>query len=126
MLLAGRPDDRYDFLDLHIEGWVAAAKRVHEKCFSRHKARRLSAELESALEAVDYHQPGPNVTTTARQLGQPRRLAGVPLHNPRFYKDSSQPKAVSTRYFDREFHPYDWYVQANTEVRHRTEPNVPH
>jgi Eukaryotic-type carbonic anhydrase len=45
-----------------------------------------------------------------------RDLREYRIHNPRYPKEPSQPKFVSQTYYNREWHPYDWYVQANTEV----------
>jgi hypothetical protein len=118
LLQEGTANDQFDFLDLHIQGWVAEAARVNQKCFSGPKARRLSAELESALEAVDYFAGAAadanNVTTTA--AARRRSLPSFPQHDPRYYKDTSTPKSVFTKYYDRTWHPYDWYLKANTEV----------
>lgn len=48
-----------------------------------------------------------------------------PLHNPRFKHDTSQPQIMSKPYYDREWHPYIWYVQANTEYYYRYEGSMP-
>jgi hypothetical protein len=39
------------------------------------------------------------------------------LHNPRFRGDTSNLRIMAKPYFDREWHPYDLYVKAKTEVR---------
>jgi hypothetical protein len=110
MLELGTPDDKYDFLDLHIQGWVNATKKTHDKCFPPSTARRLSAELESALEAFDA--AAGNVTAPSRKLEE------FPLHDPRFQRDDTEPRWESyPPYFDRTAHAYDWYLKANTEVR---------
>jgi hypothetical protein len=111
LLQEGGPNDRYDFLDLHIQGWVEAAKKVIDKCNSRRRLTELDdteAELDAALEAVGYFAL--NVTTEER-----RSL--FPLHDPKFHRDPTQPRAVQKPWYDRTWHPYDWYIKANTEVR---------
>jgi hypothetical protein len=114
LLQEGGPNDRYDFLDLHIQGWVEAAKKVIDKCNSRRRLTELddtAAELDAALEAVGYFAL--NVTTTTTE----ERRSLFPLHDPKFHRDPTQPRAVQKPWYDRTWHPYDWYIKANTEVR---------
>jgi hypothetical protein len=123
MLQEGSPNDKYDFLELHIQGWIDEANKVYQKCFPGKKARRLSDELQSALAAFDndYNATVANgnlTAATSRSLrASSRKLQGFPLHDPRFFSDNTQPKVISTPYYDGTFHPYQFYIKANTEVR---------
>jgi hypothetical protein len=125
LLQEGTESDQYDFLDLHIQGWRAEAAQVHQKCFPWPTARRLSAELVRAAfddPVVAVATMSGKVARTDASPSPSRRrrlcLPEYPLHNPRFTHDTSKPVNVSAPYnFTRPWHPYDWYIQANTQVR---------
>lgn len=103
----GGPNDRYDFLDLYIQGWVAEAEKTIQHCFPA-EARRLSAELRSTIDSIN----DADVNVASRKLQEEFRL-----HNPRFPGDITQPEVLSYKHYNRTWHPYDWYSKANTEVR---------
>jgi hypothetical protein len=102
--------ERYDFLDLHIQGWADVQKSAIAKCFPNRNGRRLLAELESELAAAFDG----NVTATSRKLNH----EDTPLHDPHFQKLTFKPTmcTFNAPFSNRACHPYDWYIKANTEV----------
>lgn len=108
LLEKGAPRDRYDFLDLYLETWIKEANRVHRDCFGEERARKLEEDLRAANTdtAEDYEE------SMGRKLQDEYEL-----HDPKHPDDTSDPRSVSKDYFDRDWHPYDWYAKANTEVR---------
>jgi hypothetical protein len=127
MLEEGTEADRYDFLDLHLEGWQKAANATLAACSTNVKRQRRAEE-----------EDGDEIHVAASNTTSRRRLPGVELHDPSFSRDPSQPVFIpngTTRTnYTRAWHPYDWYIKANTEVRERivrhasslTGPNHPH
>lgn len=112
MLQKGSPKDRYDFLDLYLRAWERVANKIYRKCFPE-EARKLAADLSKAFddEKGDFLH---DVETNGHERGLEEEF---PLHDPRFQKEPSQPRSISKHYYDRKWHPYDWYIKANTEVR---------
>jgi hypothetical protein len=117
MLQKGDPGNRYDFLDLYIDGWVKNANASIRRCFPN-KARQLSAELQNVIEVFN----DADRNATSRKLNN----NGYPVHDPRYHRDSSKPEMISTPGYNREWHSYDWYVKASTEVRQvdRIDPSL--
>ena len=108
LLENGKPSDRYDFLDLYLERWTKEANKVHRDCFGEDTARKLEAELRAANEDLEddfKDQEGRNLEEDYE------------LHDPQHQDDTSVPRSVSKEYYDRDWHPYDWYTKTNTEVR---------
>jgi hypothetical protein len=108
MLKKGGPKHRYDFLDLYLHTWAKTAQAVYYKCFPSDIAGNLTSDLFSAFE----DEAGDVIPGVDQDVDDEYRL-----HEPRYPGEPSQPKSVVESYYDRQWHPYDWYVKANTEVR---------
>jgi hypothetical protein len=97
---------------LYLRAWAKKAEETYKKCFLPDRAGRMLSDLLSAFDDEEEERE-------EGEMVKNRELNDVyQIHNPRFPKEPSQPKSVSQTYFNRAFHPYDWYVQANTEVCH--------
>lgn len=107
MLKKGSLNNRYDFLDLYLHAWAKKAQEVYYKCFSSDIAESLSFDLYSAFE----DEAGDLMAGDDLDVDDEYRL-----HEPRYPEEPSQPRSVSEVYYDRQWHPYDWYVKSNTEV----------
>lgn len=118
MLEVGGSDDKYDFLDLYIRQWRKEEQRVLELCFPGGLSNN-----SSNLNGFDDGGEG-----EGNQSGAGSEQNGkltFPLHDPRFTTDRSQPEIQSKPYFNRAWHPYDWYVRANTEYYFRYKGSKP-
>jgi hypothetical protein len=107
-LLKGGPKDHYDFLELYLRAWAKTAGEVYNKCFQPSVAGKLLSALRTAFK--DDEEDDNNDWTADPEVE-------YSLHNPRFKTDPSRPVSVLNEYYNRSWHPYDWYVRANTEVR---------
>lgn len=118
MLEKGGPEDRYDFLDLYIRKWRREARRIKSHCFPD----IYPQNRRHAAEVVPTEAPAGNRTLSNRGLWSLKRPG---FHNPRFQKDTTWPQFLARANYDRYWHPYDWYIQANTEYYFRYEGSMP-
>lgn len=116
MLEKGTPEDRYDFLNLYFKEWQKEEDKVIAKCFPN----GLPGSDKNDNEKEDDEDDDKDKTPAA-----PRSQKAYPLHNPRYKIDKSKPQMIKESYYKREWHPYDWYVQANTEYYFRYKGSMP-
>lgn len=138
MLEKGNPSDKYDLLDLYFRGWEKVAKKHKRKCFPEYLAN-----LELLADERAWNQTGTatfgDADDTEEEEEEEENDEGAdvdeletaqmvektfPLHSPRMRDDTSVPRHVSKKYYDREFHPYDWYDRVNTEYYFRYEGSM--
>ena len=108
LLEKGDSGDRYDFLDLYLNRWMEEANEVHKVCFGEDKARKLKAQFVEANRDLEEESVSKN----------DRKLEEYELHDPVHPDDNSEPLSYTKDddYLRGEWHPYDWYAKANTEV----------
>lgn len=100
MLKKGSVQDNYDFLDLYLRKWEKEANKIHRRCF------------------------GTNVDYAESAYSGPVKDDAYPLFNPQFRRDDSVGQMIEKDHYNRTWHPYDWYVKANTEYYFRYEGSM--
>jgi len=113
MLEMGTSEDKYDFLDLYFKEWQKEEDKVIANCFP-------GGQPASAND-VNAEEDDQNETPAAT----PSAGTKYPLHNPRYKIDKSKPQMIKESYYKRAWHPYDWYVQSNTEFYYRYDGSMP-
>jgi len=108
MLEKGTKEDKYDFLELYIRNWKKEEARVKENC-------NVTGDA-SDVDDDDQEEGDRDLTKDGLTF---------PLHEPRFKGDKSRPEFISKPYYKREWHPYDWYVHANTEYYFNYKGSMP-
>jgi hypothetical protein len=91
----GNDTDHYDFLDLYTRRWLKTERAVFQACRARNMTPSSRRRGTATGTDDDIHE----LST--------RQTAG------------GLPQWLSKPFFNRSYHPYDWYVKSGTEVSAR-------